>query len=61
MSEELKKHHISCVSIYPGYIDNNKKAPNPKIESSQLVRRAIAALAFDKKKFNKTVVINFNI
>ncbi|MHC1736820.1 MAG: SDR family NAD(P)-dependent oxidoreductase [Ignavibacteriaceae bacterium] len=54
MSEELKKHHITCVSLYPGYIDDNKKAPNPKKESSQFVGRAIAALAFDKNVLNKT-------
>lgn len=54
MSEELKKHHITCVSLYPGYIDDNKKAPNPKKESSQFVGRAIAALAFDKNILNKT-------
>jgi len=54
MSVELKKHHISCVSLYPGYIDDNKKVPNPKKESSQFVGRAIAALAFDKNIINKT-------
>ena len=54
MSEELKKHHITCVSLYPGYIDDNKKTPNPKKESSQFVGRAIVSLASDKNIFNKT-------
>jgi dehydrogenase/reductase SDR family protein 1 len=54
MSEELKKHHITCVSLYPGYIDDNKKAPNPKKESSQFVGRAIVSLSTDKNIFNKT-------
>ena len=54
MSEELRKHHIACVSLYPGYIDDNKKAPNPKKESSQFVGRAVSALASDKNIIKKT-------
>jgi len=54
MSEELKKHGIACVSLYPGYIDDNKKTPNPEKESSQFVGRAIAALASDKNIIKKT-------
>jgi len=54
MSVELKKHNITCVSLYPGYIDDNKKSPNPKKESSQFVGRAIAAIAFDKNILKKT-------
>lgn len=54
MSEELKKHKITCVSVYPGYIDDRKKAPNPKKESSIFVGRAIAALASDSNIMKKT-------
>jgi len=54
MSEELKKYKISCVSVYPGYIDDRKKTPNPKKESSQFVGRGIAALASDKNIIKKT-------
>ena len=54
MSVELKKHRIACVSLYPGYIDDKKKAPNPKKESSQFVGRTIAALASDKEIIKRT-------
>lgn len=54
MSEELKKHKIACVSLYPGYIDDKKKAPNPKKESSIFVGRAITALASDNANMKKT-------
>ncbi len=54
MAVELKPYHIACVSIYPGYINDNKKAPNPKKESSQFVGRAIASLASDKNVMSKT-------
>ena len=47
MAAELKKTNITCVSLYPGYIDDKKKKPNPKKESSQFVGRAIVALASD--------------
>lgn len=47
MSVELKPYNVTCVSIYPGYIDDKKKTPNPKKESSQFVGRAISALASD--------------
>lgn len=54
MSEEFKKYKITCVSLYPGYIDDNKKSPNPKKESSIFVGRAISALASDNDILNKT-------
>ena len=54
MAEELKSHNISCVSLYPGYINDNKKTPNPKKESSQFVGRAIASLSSDKNIISKT-------
>jgi dehydrogenase/reductase SDR family member 1 len=54
MSEELKKHKVACVSLYPGYIDDKKKTPNPKKETSIFVGRAIAALANDKSIMKKT-------
>ncbi len=54
MATELKKKNITCVSLYPGYIDDNKKTPNPKKESSQFVGRAITALAIDKHIIKKT-------
>jgi dehydrogenase/reductase SDR family protein 1 len=54
MAVELKPHNITCVSLYPGYIDDNKKKANPKKESSIFVGRAIAALASDKKNISKT-------
>lgn len=53
MSEELKNYKIACVSIYPGYIDDRKKAPNPKKETSIFVGRAISALASDKNIMRK--------
>jgi dehydrogenase/reductase SDR family protein 1 len=57
MAVELKPHNVACVSLYPGYIDDNKKKPNPKKESSQFVGRAIAHLASDKKIMSKTGTI----
>jgi len=54
MSIELKKSNITCVSLYPGYINDNKKNPNPKKESSQFVGRAIAALSSDPNLISKT-------
>lgn len=54
MAVELKKHKIACVSVYPGYIDDRKKAPNPKKESSIFVGRAITALASDLEIIKKT-------
>ena len=54
MSEELKKHKVACISLYPGYIDDTKKAPNPKKETSIFVGRAITALASDKNIMKKT-------
>ncbi|MFA5417213.1 MAG: SDR family NAD(P)-dependent oxidoreductase [Bacteroidales bacterium] len=54
MSEELKKYKVACVSLYPGYIDDTKKAPNPKKETSIFVGRAITALASDKNIMKKT-------
>jgi len=54
MAVELKPHNIACVSLYPGYIDDNKKKPNPKKESSQFVGRAIVNLASDKNIMSKT-------
>jgi dehydrogenase/reductase SDR family member 1 len=54
MAVELKKHKIACVSLYPGYIDDRKKAPDPKKETSVFVGRAIAALAADKNILKKT-------
>ncbi len=54
MAVELKPHNIVCLSLYPGYIDDNKKTPNPKKESSQFVGRAIASLASDKEIMSKT-------
>lgn len=54
MAEELKPHKISCVSLYPGYIDDNKKVPNPKKESSQFVGMAIVAIASDENIIAKT-------
>ena len=54
MAVELKPHNITCVSLYPGYIDDDKKKPNPKKESSQFIGRAIAALVSDKKIMSKT-------
>ena len=54
MAHELKKHKITCVSLYPGYIDDKKKKANPKKESSIFVGRAIAALASDKMVLKKT-------
>jgi len=55
MSVELKKSNITCVSLYPGYIDDRKKVPNPKKETSIFVGRAIAALASDKNIIKKQV------
>ena len=56
MSEELRKHKVACVSLYPGYIDDRKRknTPNPKKETSLFVGRAIAALASDKSIMKKT-------
>ncbi|MFO8069747.1 MAG: SDR family NAD(P)-dependent oxidoreductase [Alkalibacterium sp.] len=56
MAVELKPHNIACVSLYPGYIDDNKneKKPDSKKESSQFVGRAIANLASDEKLMSKT-------
>ena len=53
MSEELKKHKVACVSLYPGYIDDTKRTPNPKKETSIFVGRAITALASDKNIMKK--------
>jgi len=54
MAIELKPYNIACISLYPGYIDDNKKTPNPKKESSQFIGRAIASLASDKNIMSKT-------
>lgn len=54
MSVELKKSNITCVSLYPGYIADKRKKPNPKKESAQFIGRAIAALALDKNVISKT-------
>ncbi len=54
MAVELKVLNIACVSLYPGYIDDNKKTPNNKKESSQFVGRAILALAKDDFIMEKT-------
>jgi dehydrogenase/reductase SDR family protein 1 len=56
MSEELKKSKITCVSLYPGYIDDKKsmKKPNPKKETSIFVGRAIVAMSSDKNIMKKT-------
>ncbi|MFZ4414566.1 MAG: SDR family NAD(P)-dependent oxidoreductase [Bacteroidales bacterium] len=54
MSEELKKFKVACVSLYPGYIDDTKKSPNPQKETSIFVGRAITALASDKNIMKKT-------
>jgi len=44
----------ACVSLYPGYIDDKKKAPNPKKETSIFVGRAIVAMSSDKNIIKKT-------
>lgn len=36
MAVELKPHKVTCLSLYPGYIDDNKKKPNPKKELSPM-------------------------
>ncbi|MBC8147290.1 MAG: SDR family NAD(P)-dependent oxidoreductase [Bacteroidetes bacterium] len=56
MSEELKKNKITCVSLYPGYIDDkkSKNKSNSKKETSIFVGRAIAALSSDKNIIKKT-------
>ena len=54
MAVELKPYNVACVSLYPGYIDDNKKKPNSKKESSQFVGRAIANLASDTNIISKT-------
>jgi len=54
MAVELKSHNITCLSLYPGYIDDNKKISNPKKESSQFIGRAIASLASDENIISKT-------
>jgi len=55
MSEELIKHKVACVSLYPGYIDDKKRknSPKPKKETSKFVSRAITALASDKNIMKK--------
>ncbi|MBT8379308.1 MAG: SDR family NAD(P)-dependent oxidoreductase [Ignavibacteria bacterium] len=54
MSVELKKSNIACVSLYPGYIADKRKTPNPKKESAQFVGRAISALASDPEIMKRT-------
>ena len=54
MAVELKPHKIACVSLYPGYINDRKKGPDPKKESSQFVGRAIASLGADQNIMSKT-------
>lgn len=54
MAVELKPYNITCLSLYPGYIDDHKKTPNPKKESSQFIGRAVASLASDKNILSKT-------
>jgi dehydrogenase/reductase SDR family protein 1 len=54
MAVELKPYGIACVSLYPGYINDKKKNPNPKKESSQFVGRAIASLGSDENIMSKT-------
>lgn len=54
MAEELRKYKVACVSLYPGYIDDKKKEPNPKKETSIFVGRAVTALANDKDIMKKT-------
>jgi len=54
MSVELKKSNIACVSLYPGYIADKKKTPNPKKESAQFIGRAISALATDSDIISRT-------
>lgn len=54
MAVELKPHNVACISLYPGYIDDNKKVPNNKKESSIFVGRAITALASDNNIMKKT-------
>ena len=57
MSEELKKYKITCVSLYPGYIDDKKKAPDPKKESSNFLSRVITSLALYNYNMKKTGLI----
>lgn len=54
MAVELKPHGVSSVSIYPGHVIEQKKAPNPKRESAQFVGRAVAALAADPNILNRS-------
>jgi len=54
MAEELKSFRVSCVSLYPGYIDDYKKVPNNKKESSIFVGRSIAAIAGDSNILEHT-------
>lgn len=54
MAVELKPYNITCVSLYPVYIDDNKKTPNCNKESSIFVGRAIAKLASDDQIMLKT-------
>lgn len=54
MAVELKKYKIACISLYPGYIDDKKKTPNPKKESSIFVGRAVTALASDSEIMKRT-------
>ena len=59
MAKELRKHGVSCVSLYPGVIDDKKKTPNPKKETSQFTGRAIVALSDDsdvRKKSGQVLV-----
>lgn len=54
MAIELEGDNIACVAVYPGRIDDNKKEPDPRKESSLFVGRAIAALAADEKVMERT-------
>lgn len=54
MSVELKPYNIACISLYPGYIDDRKKAANPQKETSQFVGRAIVGLSSDTNIISKT-------
>jgi dehydrogenase/reductase SDR family member 1 len=54
MAKEFRKHGVACVSLYPGVIDDRKKTPNPKKETSQFTGRAIAALLGDPDVMKKS-------
>lgn len=54
MAVELKPYNVSCVSLYPGYIDDKKRIANPKKETSQFVGMGIAALALDENVISKS-------